>query len=345
MHADDLLPLIDSLLLLISESERFQVATAFKSSNCQSIGIVLAQFRTSVNSIRKRVVAASQRYVVAFVGAGNVGKSTLLNRLLGTELSPRRNGPCTACPVEFRYGENYTVAVDYLQSIKKPTYACATVDEVQQCLVALAGSEGGKSSENIRRVSVSAPLGLLQNNGLVIADTPGFGAAQTDGAEGSHQEALTRYLERDVAQVLWVVLAEQGITKREADYYRQFFSSFCNDIIVTGSEDFSDDDKSRFRKKFLLRSESIPPEFHFVSGKTGLGVDELSQRIVSIDGRLTSAEAKLESDAADLRAWLVQHREANPYQRFQLWSPAAWAQWAQQFQSHAISSVLAPDNL
>ena len=343
MRADSLLPLIDGLLLLISESERFQVATADPSSACQSIRAVLAEFRTSVNSIRKRVVAASQRYVVAFAGAGNVGKSTLLNRILGTELAPRRNGPCTACPVEFRYGEHYTVAVDYLQSIRKPNYACATVDDVQQCLVALADSDGGKSSDSIRRVSVSAPLALLRNNGLVIADTPGFGAAQTDGAEGSHQEALTRYLERDVAQVLWVVLAEQGLTKREIDFHRKFFSSFCHDIIVTGSEDYTDDDKLRFRKRFSPLFESIPPEFHFVSGKTGIGVDELSQRIASIDGRLTSAEAKLVSVAADLRAWLVQHREANPYQRFQLWNPAAWAQWARQFQSHAIRSVLSPE--
>jgi GTP-binding protein EngB required for normal cell division len=341
MPADSLLPLIDGLLLLISDSERYQVASADRSTACQSVRAVLAELRTSVNSIRKRVVAASQHYVVAFVGAGNVGKSTLLNRLLGTELAPRRNGPCTACPVEFRHGEHYTVAVDYLQSIKKPTYSCATVDEVQQCLVALADSDGSQSSESIRRVSVSAPLELLRNNGLVIADTPGFGAAQTDGAEGSHQEALTRYLERDVAQVLWVVLAEQGITRGEADFHRKFFSSSCHDIIVTGSEDYSDNDKARFRKRFSPLFESIPPEFHFVSGRTGMGVDELSHRISSIDGRLSSAEGKLVRIATDLQAWVVQHRDANPYQRFELWSPAAWAQWNEQFPSHAIGSLLA----
>jgi GTP-binding protein EngB required for normal cell division len=343
MLADSLLPLIDRLLLLISDSERFHAASADHSPAHESVRSVLEEFRLTVNSIRNRVVAASQRYVVAFVGAGNVGKSTLLNRLFGTDLAPRRNGPCTACPVEFRYGEQYTVTVEYLQSIRKPHYSFATSDEVSRCLSHLADSDGAQSSECIRRVCVTAPLDLLRNNGLLIADTPGFGAAQTNEAEGSHQEALKRYLERDVAQVLWVVLAEQGITKSEADFHGTFFSSICHDIIVTGSEDYSDQDKSRFRKRFSSLFDSIPPDFHFVSGRTGMGVDELSLRIASIDGRLTSAEEKLANIAMDFRTWVLQHREANPYQRCRVWNPTTWAQWNQQFHDHAITTILAFD--
>jgi GTP-binding protein EngB required for normal cell division len=341
MLAVSLLPLIDRLLLLISDSERYHAASGDHSPAHASVQAVLGEFRLAVNSIRSRVVAASHNYVVAFVGAGNVGKSTLLNRLLGVDLAPRRNGPCTACPVEFRYDEQFTVAVEYVQSIRQPRHTCATVDEVQRRLGALADSDGAQSSGSIKRLSVTAPLGVLRNNGLVIADTPGFGAAQTNGAEGSHQEALKRYLERDVAQVLWVVLAEQGITKSETDFHSSFFKSRCQDIIVTGSEDYSDEDKSRFRRRFASLLDSIPPDFHFVSGRTGLGVDDLSLRIASIDGRLTSAEEKLVSISMDLRAWVRKYRESNPYNRLCVWNPATWAQWKQDFHDHTISTLLA----
>jgi hypothetical protein len=42
-----------------------------------------------------------------------------------------------------------------------------------------------------------------------------------------------------------------------------------------------------------------------------------------------------------LQAWLLRHRESNPYHRFRLWNPATWAQWNQQFRQHALSALLA----
>lgn len=340
MPAADLLPVIDQLLLLVCDSERFHGAAAGNSSAHGSILAVLAEFRLLVNGIRNRVLTASQRYVVAFVGAGNVGKSTLLNRLLGAELAPRRNGPCTACPVEFSYGDQHTVAVEYFQSLRKPTYQCLHAEDVHRCLAQLADSDGAQASESIRRISVTVPLDLLRNNGLVIADTPGFGAAQTNGAERSHQEALKRYLERDVAQVMWVVLAEQGITRTEADFHRLVFGSICHDLLVTGSEDYNETDQSRFRKRFATLFHAMPPAFRFVSGRTGLGVDELKMRIASIDGRLTSAEDVLASIAKDLRAWVIQNREAHPYQRPVFWNPTTWAQWRQTFPLDVLTDIL-----
>ncbi len=289
MHADSLRPLLDQLLLLVTDSERFHSAQSqqdgYKEPS-RDVLAVLSEFRSMVNVIRNRVLAASMQYVVAFVGAGNVGKSTLLNRLFGSDLAPRRNGPCTACPVEFRFGESFAVAVEFVQSLKKPLYRCDSLDGIRSRLSQLADSDGSQASESIRRVSVSAPLALLRDNSLVVADTPGFGAAQLDDAEGSHEAALKRYLEKNVAQVFWIVLAEQGITKREIDFYKNVFGTRCHDIVVTGSEDYGPVDQDRFRKRFAQLFDTTPPAFHFVSGKTGVGVDELAKRIATLDGRL-----------------------------------------------------------
>jgi septin family protein len=221
MPADNLQTLLDQLLLLVTDTERFHAVQDHRGRQDQTslaLSAVLAEFRSTVNAIRNRVVAASQRFVVAFVGAGNVGKSTLLNRLFDADLAPRRNGPCTACPVEFHFGETYTVSVEFFQSLRRPVFHCECSEDVHRRLTDLVDSDGSQSSESIRRVWVTVPLALLRDNGLVIADTPGFGAAQTDGAGGSHEQALRRYLEKNVAQVFWVVLAEQGITKREIEF-------------------------------------------------------------------------------------------------------------------------------
>lgn len=347
MPADNLQPLLDQLLLLVTDTESFHAAQGERGGRDQTaraVSAVLAEFRSMVNGIRNRVIAASQQYVVAFVGEGNVGKSTLLNRLFDADLAPRRNGPCTACPVEFLFGEAYTLSVEYFQSLRKPIYNCECSEDIHSRLTELADSNGAQSSESIRRVSVTAPLAVLRYNGLVIADTPGFGAAQTDGAEGSHEEALRRYLEKDVAQVFWVVLAEQGITKREIEFHKSLFRTRCQDVVVTGSEDYDATDRDRFRKRFTPLFDSIPPMFHFVSGKTGLGIDELAKRITTLDGRLGAATDQLANLAQDLREWVTQYRSNHPYLRLTFWNPATWANWACNFHGHKLTGILSLDS-
>ena len=347
MRADNFRPLLDQLLLLVTETERFHSFQVQKNGLTQpsrAVLAVLGEFRLVVNAVRNRVIAATERYVVAFVGAGNVGKSTLLNRLFDVDLAPRRNGPCTACPVEFLFGHTYTASVDFFQSLKRPFYECENPADIHQRLIDLADSDGAGSSENIRRVIVTAPLEILRNNSLVIADTPGFGAAQTDGAEGSHEGALKRYLETDVAQIFWVVLAEQGITKQEIEYYKKIFGTRCNDIVVTGSDTYEKQDQDRFRKRFVPLFDSIPPTFHFVSGKTGRGVENLAGRIATLDGRFEAAFDQVEMLAKELRDWVDQLRVSSPHLIMTFWNPASWANWVRIFGDHNLTKILAFSN-
>lgn len=95
--------LLDEFAMLLEESHAYQRIPEVQAVLCEARDLVL-QFRQRLRSV-------AGRYVVAFAGLTNVGKSTLMNALLGAEIAPRLNGPCTSVAVEFEHGPGYSVTV------------------------------------------------------------------------------------------------------------------------------------------------------------------------------------------------------------------------------------------
>ena len=346
--------ILNEFLLLVSESEEYHCAPTDKTH--QAFHKIFTDVRFMLAEIRRRTLAASKRYVVAVVGLTNVGKSTLLNALFGQDLAPRRNGPCTAAPIEFFYGDDYQVSVHYFSSIKKPVWKCPDTERVHERLKALADSSGAEQSRTIQRVVVHAPLPLL-NNGLVIADTPGFGAAQLDGAEGSHEESLKTYLTESVSQVFWIVLGEQGILKSEKDFHDKFFGQLCDDVIVTGCDDWEQRDKDRFRQRFSQAFQSRLPTFHFASGKLGgkaretgsiedleqAGIPAIEERITSLantEGRIASFEMTILELAKDLMNWYADFCNEYDVRRIAFWRPDSFNRWSVAHPNNSLQNNL-----
>ena len=332
---------LNKLLLLVSESEQYHAGSADKAH--KAFSTACAEFRRTLFEMRRRTLAASKRYVVAVVGLSNVGKSTLLNALFAHELAPRKNGPCTAAPIEFEYGEDFQVSVNYFEGIQKPVWKCVNVEAVHARLEAIASGGGAEQSRAIKRVIVRAPLPLLQN-GLVIADTPGFGAAQAEDAEGSHEEAVKKYLQSSVSQVFWVVLAGQTISKNEKDFYDMFFDQLCDDVIVTNcGNDWDQRDKDRFRQHFSQVFEKHLT-FHFADGKDGgkarqtgsleelerAGIPAIEERIKSLantEGRMQDFEKALLELAKSLRNDIADFYAENDVHRVPFWPPDCFDHW------------------
>lgn len=339
---------VDELLMLVRESADFQADDDVRS--------VLLEASRAIATIRRRLAIVSDRYIVAVVGLTNVGKSTLLNALLGAELAPRRNGPCTAAPLEFAHGDSLRVTVYHQRSLTRPTWGCQDIEAIHDRLAAVADDAGDSASREVRKVVVESPIPLL-TNGLVIADTPGFGAAQSAGAAGSHEAALKKYLEDDVSQVFWVVLAEQGIGKREKLFHDAFFGEVCDDIVVTGCDDWEAYDKERFRRRFADAFQSRMPRFHFVSGLQGMrarqaadsagleaaGITLLETRIrelIDCAGRIAAIQDTLLQLATDLRCWLCDYRDARRGRLKSWWRPDSWSRWSACMPDNAIKNRL-----
>lgn len=254
--------ILDEFHILLGES------AAYHRQN-DALTAMFQDAMQNVMLLRQASEAIARRYIIGLVGASNVGKSTLLNAIFGGEITPRRNGPCTEAPIEFEYGEKYQVHVNFRQQLKRPSWQCDSIEDVHNRLNALACDADSGAGQLIDRLVVRIPHPILSQE-MIISDTPGFGAAQRGSADDRHEQTLKKYLHKSISKVFWVVLADQGIMDREKKFHDDFFADICNDIIVTGSEDWDEKDRSRFRKRYQKILSKPLLRFHFVSGKLGM---------------------------------------------------------------------------
>jgi GTP-binding protein EngB required for normal cell division len=285
-----------------------------------------------------------------------VGKSTFLNALLGYDLAPRLNGPCTAAPIEFHYGETLEVSADFKENFERPQWFCKDATEVSERLASLVADPGDRASRQIRKVVVKVPTALLAN-GLIIADTPGFGVAQTESAVGSHHDALLEYLTRDVSQVFWVVLSDTGIGISEVNFRDGFFREICDDVVVTGCDGWGDSDKEKFHNKYRHRLGPRMPKFHFVSGLQGVqaretddlcqleaaGIPLLETRIRELSlcsGRTSTIRDSLIRLTKDVCHWAVQHQNDSDSYRISFWRPDSYARWKACYPNSKLKMLL-----
>lgn len=250
--------IIDDLQLLVAEASAPNVGLHKTDSPGQQ---VLAMLASELRELRIRCARDPKAYKVAVVGLGNVGKSTLVNALLGQPVAPVRNGPCTASVVEFRHGPALKLEARG-DALLAEEFRFSAVGDLQGRLTAMVDHASAESRAWTRLI-VSLPAAILEN-GLIIADTPGFGAAGDVGEDDDR--VLTEFLKKDVAQIFWVVMADEGIPLQAHRLYEQFLRERCDDLIVTNAEDWSDDDRSRWRKRYAPYLRRMP-NMHFVSGK------------------------------------------------------------------------------
>lgn len=334
----------------------FQETESFQRERNSEFCATLAEACAHLNQIRKRLLVSSKAYRVAFVGLGNVGKSTLINALFGKKIAPSWNGPCTAFPIEFMYsdGEGVQVVVHSDNSgLMRQRRNCESSEDFIDYIDELTANDVEEKAP--RRVIVKMKSDILSND-LVVVDTPGFGAIQFGENTGRHEEALFAYLKKETSQIFWVVsTAGGGIGKKEKVFYQNFLKDYCDDLIVTRAEDWDDNDKARFITRYRKELESQFVNFHFVSATQGLearetdddekftasGVEGLHDRIQSLsDVSYRSEQATRQF--LDLLDNLVECTyESISDQRGQAeWNPIRWVNFVRANQSSPMKRMV-----
>jgi hypothetical protein len=340
--------LADELLMLLAESADYHIQPEVKA--------VLAEGMAVVRRLRKRWELGSGACVLALVGLSNVGKSTLVNALIGDEYSPPENGPATALPIEFRYGEIPTVRLEQADRLRDRVWKCANAAAVRQRLLVLLAELAGADPVGRSRLTVEVPAPVLADN-LVLVDTPGFGAGQLGIAAGSHEDSLRKYLHANDPQVFWVVLADQGISGREKAFHQALLADVCDDLVITGAEEWDHHDRVRFQERFAEVFTAQLPVFHFVSGLVGLrarregapdrlarsGIPMLENRMRIFANPATRSmvlQEHLVQFAHDLVVWLRRFRQRQKLQRPTLWRWDSYLRWQAVLPGHALKLQL-----
>jgi GTP-binding protein EngB required for normal cell division len=132
----------------------------------------LVEFRPTLQMLLGRLEDNS--FEIAVFGRVSSGKSSLLDKVLETDVLPVGVTPITAVPTRIMYGEQASVAVWFAE---KP----AERHPIERLAEFVAEDSNPGNSKHITRIVVQLPARRL-HQGVVFVDTPGLGSLATRGA-------------------------------------------------------------------------------------------------------------------------------------------------------------------
>ncbi len=153
----------------------------------------------------------SQKFRVAVVGEFSQGKSTILNALLGEEIQPVRDIPCSGAVTVLRYGPEKRVICCYKDqrqeeiSLEKYHEKAAISEEA-----ALGSRTEELANSQISEIIFEHPNLALCRYGVEIIDSPGLN-------EHPARTEITQTLLKDTDAVIFVANASRLLTETERD--------------------------------------------------------------------------------------------------------------------------------
>lgn len=247
-------------------------------------------------------------YSVALLGNSRVGKSTLLNRLLGRELSPVQRLPTTAVAMSVSCAETETATVHFLDG------ATATGEATAAFLSPyMTQQENPDNKKNVAHVDVRLADRMLAG-GIALLDLPGFHDANPEiraVSDAALENADACVYIIDVAPF---VSSSFSFTEQHVSRLKALQTDCDRVLLVLSKADLlkkADRAKaleyvtSQLEKYELLGRLAAPPLFVGVSPKLEggaernrapkwLSVDELKEQIWKVllqDGEIASARA------------------------------------------------------
>jgi len=286
---------IESLIFLLQETLKFCQA----KGNCTAKQIdFLEGFRVSrlVPIFQRHQRAIQTPFHVCLIGQTNVGKSTLVEALLGVPVAPEGNGPTTSVPVEYSHAARWSLEVHHHSALHLPVFRSfdepeALAGAIGQYVLYLGDAEAAK----IATVVVKGPFKFLGKN-LVLADTPGINAAKEGIQEINAPAFMPPFLEKAGRCYLCVAAGVSWeVTPEEEEFYA-VVKSLCTNVLVTrweGSDQEEEGWKAQFAKLFP------GAEFEFVNARRAFdvarmrtileGLSSKEQRLVLVRGEILKA--------------------------------------------------------
>ncbi|MEG4166165.1 MULTISPECIES: dynamin family protein [unclassified Microcoleus] len=153
----------------------------------------------------------SQCFRVAVVGEFSKGKSTLLNALLGEEIQPVRDIPCSGTVTVLKYGPQQRVICKYKDGREEEISPEQYQDKASISEEAALGSFGDEIVKSeIEEIIFEHPNLELCSNGVEIIDTPGLN-------EHAERTLVTEQVLKTTDAVIFLTNAQNVLTKTERE--------------------------------------------------------------------------------------------------------------------------------
>ncbi|MFM6191664.1 MAG: dynamin family protein [Planktothrix sp.] len=153
----------------------------------------------------------SKRFRVTVVGEFSQGKSTFLNALVGEEIQPVREIPCTGVVSVLRYGEEKRVICCYKDGRKEDLPIENYQEKVSISEEAAIGNLSDELTHcEIEEIIFEHPDLDICSSGVEIIDSPGLN-------EHPDREAITQKILKDTDAAIFITSASRCLAKSERD--------------------------------------------------------------------------------------------------------------------------------
>ena len=156
--------------------------------------------------------------LVPILGLQGVGKSTLINGIIGENIMPNEADETTCVPVEIRYGDTSDIILCFSNGDNKTIRQ----DEIAEYV---DNNNNPGNEKGIAKIVILRDLDLLQN-GLVLVDLPGVGSLTAN-----NQATTMEYIKR-LYSAIFVIRVNPPITRTEANFIKIAWSSLNNAWFV-----------------------------------------------------------------------------------------------------------------
>ncbi|AFY50262.1 hypothetical protein Nos7524_4510 [Nostoc sp. PCC 7524] len=180
---------------------------------CHERGLISKELIDEVSVVSTKI--QSHQFRLAVVGEFSQGKSTLLNALLGEEIQPMREVPCSGTVAVLKFGTQKRVVCRYKDGREEEIPFEEYRQKASISEDAAIGSLNEKLTQSaIEEIIVEHPNLTLCNSGVEIIDSPGLN-------ENPELTAITQKLLQDIDAAIFITNASRSLTQGERELLDQ----------------------------------------------------------------------------------------------------------------------------